>query len=507
MRALALSAVTLLALLGARTGMAAEQVPTGMGALVPKPAEVKPGRGRFAIRPGTRVVVSGDLAPVGRYLAGLLRGATGYPVPVTRAAPRPGDVVVGPNSAGGSGEGYELSIAPEQVTLAGAGPAGAFYGVQTIRQLLPVRRPWVLPAGSIVDAPRFAWRGAMLDVARHFFSVEDVERFVDVMAAYKLNRLHLHLSDDQGWRISIRSWPKLTLHGGSSEVGGGAGGYYTQREYRRLVAYAKSRFVTIVPEVDMPGHVEAALSSYPQLSCDGAPRPLFTGIDVGFSSLCTSKAITYRFVDQVIAELAMLTPGPWLHVGGDEAMATKLADYVRFVERVQRIVRRHGKQMIGWEEIGRATLAPHSIVQHWNTDPEKSALTAEAVKQGAMVIMSPAAKTYLDMKYDPSTRLGLHWAGYTSVRDAYEWDPATQLAGVGEGDVLGVEAPLWTETLKTLADVQYMAFPRLLGIAEIGWSLRSGRSWREYRLRLAAQAPLLRRLGVRFYRAPGIPWS
>jgi hexosaminidase len=483
-------------------------MPSGMQAVVPKPVSETPARGTFALGPKTRVVASAEVAPVGRYLAGLLRRATGYPIPVTAAAARSGDIVLalGPATTG-AGEAYELRVAPERITIAGAGPAGVFYGVQTLRQLLPPKAPWQVRAGTIVDSPRFTWRGAMLDVARHFFGVADVERFIDAIAAYKLNRLHLHLSDDQGWRIAIRSRPQLSRHGGSTAVGGGPGGYYTQRQYRQLVAYAQSRFVTIVPEIDMPGHVEAALSSYPELSCDGKARPVFTGIDVGFSSLCATKASTYRFIDQVVGEVAALTPGPWFHIGGDEAAATKPGDYVRFVERAQRIVLKHGKQMIGWEEVARATLAPNTVVQHWNIEPAKAALARQAVAQGAKVIMSPAAKAYLDMKYDASTRLGLHWAGYTSVGDAYQWDPATVLAGVGEQDVLGVEAPVWSETLRTLADVEYMAFPRLVGIAEIAWSPRAGRSWREYRLRLAAQGPRLRAMGVQFYRAPGIPWQ
>jgi hexosaminidase len=479
-----------------------------MRSLVPKPLSVTPADGTFTVGPKTRVVASGELAPVGRYLAGFVRSATGYPAPVTAGAARAGDIVLElvPGKAR-SAEGYDLRVGPDRVTIAGGGPAGAFYGVQTLRQLLPLKAPWRVGAGTIVDSPRFAWRGAMLDVARHFFGVEDVERFIDVMAAYKLNRLHLHLSDDQGWRISIRSWPNLTRHGGSTAVGGGPGGYYTQQQYRQLAAYAQSRFVTVVPEIDMPGHVEAALSSYPELSCDGRERPLFTGIDVGFSSLCTTKAVTYRFVDDVVGELAKLTPGEWFHIGGDEAMATKQADYVRFIERVQRIVRGHGKVLLGWEEIGRATLPPRSVVQHWNVDPKKATLSAQAVKQGAKVIMSPADKTYLDMKYDASTRLGLSWAGFTSVRDAYSWDPATQLRGVKETDVLGVEAPLWSETLRTSANIDYMAFPRLIGVAETGWSPSTGRSWREYRLRLAAQGPLLRAMGVRYFRSPEIPWK
>jgi hexosaminidase len=486
-----------------------ERIPTAMREIVPQPLSVKPARGTFTIGPTTRVVASSrELASVGRYLAEQLREATTLRLEVTSGPARDSDIVLEPAPAViGTGEAYELQATADRLTIAGSHPAGVFYGVQTLRQLLPLKRPWQIAAGTIVDRPRFAWRGAMLDVARHFFDVADVKRFIDVMAAYKLNRLHLHLSDDQGWRLAIESWPKLTRHGGSTAVGGGPGGYYTRGQYRQLVAYAQSRFVTIVPEIDMPGHVEAALSSYPELSCDGDPRPLFTGIEVGFSSLCTTKAVTYRFVDQVVGELALLTPSPWIHLGGDEAEATKPADYVRFIERVQRIVRKHGKELIGWEEIGRATLAPHSLVQHWNVDPKRSALAAQAVKQGAKVIMSPAAKAYLDMKYDSTTRLGLHWAGYTSVRDAYEWDPATLLAGVKEGDILGVEAPIWSETLTTLAEVEYMAFPRLIGIAEIAWSPRRGRSWETYRLRLAAQAPRLRAIGVRYYRAPGIPWK
>jgi hexosaminidase len=346
----------------------------------------------------------------------------------------------------------------------------------------------------------------MLDVARHFRSVRDVKRFVDLMALYKLNRLHLHLSDDQGWRIAIDAWPRLATHGGSTEVGGGKGGYYTQAQYADIVRYAAARYITVVPEIDMPGHVHAALSSYPKLACDGKPTPLYTGIDVGFSSLCIDKALTYDFVSDVVGELARLTPGSWIHIGGDEAMATKPAEYVRFVQRVQKIVEAHGKRMIGWEEIGRVKLDRSTVVQHWNTDPGKTALSARAARQGAKVIMSPAEHAYLDMKYDASSPLGLQWAGFTSVQDAYAWDPARQVAGVGAKDVLGVEAPLWGETVRSIRDAEYLAFPRLIGIAEIGWSPARGRSWSEYRLRLGAQAPLLDALRVNFFRSPEVAW-
>ncbi len=470
-------------------------------AVVPKPVALSPGTGAFAVRAATTVSVA-PRTPETRWIGGQLAAMLGARVVPGRAQV---ELALGSPARAGD-EGYELTVTPAAIRLVARTPAGLFHGVQTVRQLLPARGPKRIPVVTIRDRPRFGWRGAMLDVARHFRTVRDVKRFVDLMALYKLNRLHLHLSDDQGWRIAIARWPRLATHGGSTEVGGGKGGWYTQRQFEEIVRYAAQRYVVVVPEIDMPGHVHAALSSYPRLSCDGKPSPLYTGIDVGFSSLCIGKPGTYDFVDGVVAELARLTPGPWLHIGGDEAAATAPADYVRFVRRVQQIVERHGKRMIGWEEVARTKLDGSTVVQHWNLDASRSALSAKAVKQGAKVIMSPADHAYLDMKYDPSTPIGLKWAGYTTVRDSYSWDPAREVPGVGAGDVLGVEAPLWGETVRSIRDAEYLAFPRLIGIAEIGWSPARGRSWADYRLRLAAQAPLLGALGVDFYRSPEVPW-
>ena len=342
----------------------------------------------------------------------------------------------------------------------------------------------------------------MLDVARHFLSVEDVKRYVDLIALYKMNRLHLHLADDQGWRIEIMSWPRLATHGGSTEVGGGPGGYYTQEEYADLVAHARRRFVTIVPEVDMPGHTNAALASYPELNCDGIAPPLYTGTEVGFSALCVDKEITYRFIDDVVREISALTPGPYIHIGGDEVETLTEAQYADFVQRAQEIVRSHGKRVIGWDEIAHADLATGTVVQHWRP----SASPTVAVAKGASIIVSSADRTYLDMKYRPDTALGLSWAGFIDVRTAYTWDPATLYDGVDESSILGVEAPLWLETIARLSDVERMAFPRLPAIAEIGWSSRDGRTWDEFSRRLGAQAPRWSALGVNYYRAPEIPW-
>jgi hexosaminidase len=485
--------------------------------LIPRPLAATPERGAFELGPKSRLVVARsalEAADVGRLLAAALRPATGHALPVV-CAPRAaaaGDIVLAlvPGDRSLGDEGYRVRVDAEIVSITARRAAGLFWGTQTLRQLLPPpiesgepgEGPWLVPRGTIHDRPRFAWRGLMLDVARHFFGVDEIERLVDEMTVYKLNRLHLHLTDDQGWRLAIRSWPKLTRIGARSEVGGGPGGHLTQRQYARIVAYARRRFVDVVPEIDMPGHVNAALASYGRLTADGSAPARYTGIEVGFSSLAIRQELTYAFVDDVVREVATLTPGPYLHIGGDEALSTDPADYRFFVDRVQRIVRAHGKRMVGWEETARARLRRTSVVQHWHD----AGLARRAVGQGSKVILSPATRTYLDMKYTPASALGLSWAGTTDVRQAYDWDPATVVEGVSERDLLGVEAALWSETIDDRAGLDHLAFPRLLGHAELGWSPVGGRSWRDYRLRLAGHGPRLAARGVGFHAAPGVPW-
>ncbi|HEU4324515.1 MAG TPA: family 20 glycosylhydrolase [Roseiflexaceae bacterium] len=487
-------------------------------ALIPRPASATVAEGVFALDEGAAIAVepaTAELKQIAAYLAERLRPATGYALPVQAAAgaPVPGGILlttVGADPTLGE-EGYLLTVTPEQVTLAAYRPAGLFRGIQTIRQVLPaaVERPalqpgpWTIRAGVIRDTPRFGWRGAMLDVARHFFSVADVKRYIDLLALYKINRFHLHLSDDQGWRIVINSWPRLATYGGSTEVGGGAGGYYTQAEYAEIVAYAQSRYITLIPEIDLPGHTNAALASYPELNCNDVAPPLYTGIEVGFSSLCIDKEITYTFVEDVVRELAAITPGPYIHIGGDETMATPPDDYRTFIARVQAIVTAHGKQPIGWEEIAQGRLVPGAVVQHWaNADR-----TRDAVQQGAKLIMSPASRSYLDMKYDETSPLGLVWAGLIEVEHGYTWDPAVLVAGVPAESILGVEAPLWSETISTMEELEFLAFPRLPGYAELGWSPAAGHSWAEYRERLADHSARLRALGINFYRSPQVDWE
>jgi hexosaminidase len=485
--------------------------------VVPAPASLRALSGvSFTLTRRTRIVVRPGADRAGTYLAAILRRSTGYPLPISRTGGTTGAIALS-LTGGGGGEAYRLSVRRDAVRLSSGTPTGLFRGLQTLRQLLPpavesatVRPgPWSVPGVEVDDAPRFAWRGTMLDVARHFFTVAQVKRYIDTAALYKINMLHLHLSDDQGWRIAIPGWPRLASYGGSTAVGGGPGGHYTERDFAEIVRYAAQRYMTVVPEIDGPGHTNAALASYAKLNCDGHAPPLYTGTDVGFSSLCIGKPVTYEFLDAVLGRLAKLTPGPYLHIGGDEAMSTKPADYAEYLRRVAAIVRRHGKTLSGWADIGAATVPRGSIAQYWQPakGSEKGTETARAaVRQGARLVMSPADHAYLDMKYTASTPLGQDWAGLVEVRDAYAWDPGTLLDGVTDKDVAGVEAPLWTETIVTDRNIDYMTLPRLPAVAEIGWTPRTGRSWNDFRVRLAAQGPRWTALGRAFYRSPQVPW-
>lgn len=502
----------------------AEQEPVSESAIthtiIPTPALLEyTGGAPFTLGAETAVGVQAgdaDVEWVGEYLADLLRPSTGFPIPVSSAdaAPAQGSIRLHLGAEEGLGdEGYRMEVTADAIDIRAVTPAGLFRGVQTLRHLLPPEieaemngplreQDVTIPALTIVDEPRFAWRGAMLDVARHFFTVNEVKEYIDALALYKINVLHLHLSDDQGWRIEIRSRPRLAEIGGSTEVGGGPGGYYMQEEYSEIVRYARSRFMTVVPEIDLPGHTNAALVAFPELSCGTRPPALYTGTDVGFSTVCVENPETYELIRDVLGELAELTPGNFLHIGGDEVEALTDEEYALFVERVQQIVTDLGKRAVGWDEITKADLAPTTLVQHWAGESVTGAL-----RQGSKIIASPASRAYLDMKYDEDTELGLTWAALIEVRDAYDWDPATFLEGLRESDIAGVEAPLWTETIDNITAAQYMAFPRLPAIAEIGWSPQANRSWEDFRERLAAQAPRWRMLGINYYRAPQIDWQ
>lgn len=486
--------------------------------LIPKPVLIVSSGGYFKLRPGTDVVLREDneeLKLTGQYLANKLKLSTGFDIEVriTDSKPQSGSIVFitdASKTALGE-EGYELVIDKRIITLTAAKPAGLFRGIQTIRQLLPAKiesqtkqeGPWEIPTGTITDYPDYSYRGVMIDISRHFFGVEDIKRVMEFLAYYKMNMLHLHLSDDQGWRIEIKSWPNLTQHGGSKQVGRGLGGFYTQEQYSELVKYGQERYITIVPEIDMPGHTNAALASYAELNCDGKARELYTGTEVGFSTLCTKNDITYKFIDDVIRELSTLTPGPYIHIGGDESHATKKEDYIPFVNRVQDIVKSHGKTVIGWDEIALSELRENTVAQNWASAEN----AAKAVGQGAKILMSPAARAYLDTKYNNETKLGLRWAGLIEVDKGYSWDPATLFTGIRKENILGVEAALWTETITNMEDMDYMIFPRLQGYAEIAWTPASERLWDEYKVRLGKHGERFQYMGINYYQSDLIQWS
>ena len=509
-----------------------------MTGIIPAPTsfELHDEAAPFRLTEGSRFVVNGaEAAAVAETFAGQVRVATGFELPVVEGAAGASDVglVIAEGEGGGSPEGYTLESGDDGVRIAAGAAAGLFWGTQSLRQLLPpeIERAdasqapsggWFVPAASVADAPRFAYRGAMLDVARHFLPVEDVLAFVDAIALLKLNALHLHLTDDQGWRIEIESWPELTAIGASTSVDGDGGGFYTKKAYRRIVQYAAARFITIVPEIDLPGHTNAALSAYPELNCDGAAPAPYEGTEVGFSSLCASPEraeATDRFLADVTREVAELTPGPWLHVGGDESLATSEADYLDLVRRITHAGAATGKTIIGWHEMGASRELPAGTVgQYWSfVEPEGDAasLTRSFVEQGGQVILSPADVAYLDMRYPddaegPGGRvLGLDWAkGPTSLEEAYDWEPTAIVPGVGDDEILGIEAPLWAETLRTISDVEFMAFPRIAAVAEIAWSPQAeggSRAEADFAARLAAFGTHLDALGVSYYRVGDVP--
>lgn len=469
--------------------------------VVPAPAQFVAGEGSFPLAGAT---VSGPLASYAAEVLGV-RVADEAPNPTAEGRIRLD------RTEGASGEGYRLEVTPDGVLLTADADAGLFRGLQTLRQLAT---GGTIAAVTIEDSPRFEYRGAMLDIARHFFGVDDLCRYLDAIALLKINHLHLHLTDDQGWRLEILSHPELTRRGATTQVGGGGGGFLTQDDYRRVVAHAASRFITIVPEIDVPGHTNAAIVAEPELG--DTPAQPYEGIEVGFSSLAIRRESTYAWLADVLGELAALTPGPYLHLGGDESLSTTDDDFQYFIARATAIGAATGKTIIGWHEMGRSRELPvGTLGQYWSfTTPQEGAAehTLSFVEQGGRVILSPADVAYLDIKRTADDERGLLWTGGpTSLRQSYEWEPTAIVPGLGEPQILGVEAPIWTETLSTLDQVEQHAFPRLAAIAEIGWS-PAGRSTAEggfadFAGRVARLARVMDAAGIRYWRTPEVDWT
>ncbi len=486
--------------------------------IIPKPLKIIPTNTAFGLDQHTAIYTSGNksgFAEVGEFLSKKIKGKTGLNLSVNETDTGSVNRIIYINQSDSTAlvdsEAYQLYITKDSIIVNSNTAEGAFRGVQTLRQIIPETSNdtlaehsiWPIPSGKIMDTPNFEYRGSMLDVARHFFSVEDVKKYIDLLAYYKMNMLHLHLSDDQGWRIEIKSWPKLTEIGGSTEVGGKAGGFFTQEDYADIVSYAADHYITIVPEIDMPGHTNAASVSYPFLNGNGKTLKLYEGTKVGFSTFDTRKDTVYAFIDDVVREISAITPGPYFHIGGDESHVTKKKDYIYFINKVEKIVQKYGKRMIGWDEIATADVDSTSISQFWAS--EENALNA--VKKGMQVILSPAKKAYLDMQYDTLSKFGLHWAGYIPVDTAYIWTPERYSKGIPMENILGIEAPLWSETISNMEELEYLAFPRIIGYSELSWSTAENRDWENYKIRLANQAPFLDRMNIKYYPSLLIDWK
>ena len=535
--------------------------------IIPKPASMTAGRGRFTLTPTTRIVTGGQAArgqgpsaaqAIGADLAGYLRPATGYRLPVVAGPPRPGDITLMLGRQAGlrtdpNGEAYTVDAAPGAVRLAAATAHGLYDAVQTFRQMLPswisspVRRPgpWSVPAVRITDHPRYAYRGVMLDIARHYEPPSAVERLISQAAAYKIDVLHLHMSDDQGFRLVINGFPRLAKVGGRGSVGTHGrvmdpGGYWTQAQYRAVVAYAAAHFVTVVPEIDSPGHTNAIIMSEyydtgnPRLhdphniNCGAHNPPVWDYTEaVGYSALCPASKNTWTILGSIIGQLSALSPGPFYDIGGDEVPTTLLspAQYAAFVSHEARVVGSDHKLLMGWADIaGPGTRVPRgSVAEYWEPASGSSSGTVtarEAVKKGMKIVMAPANHSYLDQKYRAGSRgdappgLGQTWACPVGcdLKTAYNWNPGSFVTGVTDRNVIGVEGAVWTETLVDLSTVDYMAFPRLLALAEVGWSPSAHRASgsaadRSFLSRIARQGGRLMAAGVNFYPSTQVRWQ
>lgn len=496
--------------------------------LVPLPSSVTREPGTFPLTARTRIVIEGDADAAASALIDAISERTGLTLSVVHDASGAGDITLRLRD-GAPAEAYTLTVG-ESVEATGDA-AGLFYAVQTLRQLVTADGDeWHLPRVAIEDAPRFAYRGVMLDVARTFFPVDVIKGYIDRAASLKFNRVHLHLTDDQGWRVQIDSRPLLTERASSTSVRGRPGGFYSKDDYREIVRYAAERRIVIVPEVDLPGHTHAIGLAYPefveapvitdafkaQAAELGEEIPVlgepYQGWGVGHSSVKIHEEGTYEFLRDVLGELADLTPGPYLHIGGDEALGTPQADFDLFIERITALTAELGKTPVAWHEAGSAQVAEGTIGQYWGNTSPQGTHAEEArrfAERGGAVILSPSNTAYLDQKYDADFPLGISWAGLIDLETAYGWEPTEIIPGLPDAAILGIEGPLWAETLVTADDIDQLFFPRAAALAEIAWSPVDGaeRSWESFRRRVGELAPAWDAAGWGGHRPAEIPWS
>jgi hexosaminidase len=537
----ALAAVPALALACARSAPeVAAPVPAAPSALsvVPLPARVSEMPGSLQLADLTTVAVSDpndrELIALAAAAASALRADAGLALSVASSpagATTAGTVALRLSTDAAPGpEGYRLVVSPSGVTIDANAHAGLFYGVQTLRQLLSADAR-TISAVTIVDEPRFAYRGMHLDVGRHLFPVAFIKRYIDLMAMYKMNTFHWHLTEDQGWRIEIAKYPRLTEVGSCRRetileknfdpyVGDGIPycGYYTQDEIREIVAYAAERYVTVMPEIEMPGHSVAALAAYPELACTDGPFEVFTKWGVTEDIYCP-KEETFAFLEDVLTEVMDLFPSRYIHIGGDEAPKTrwKESDVAQavirreglaneselqsyFIRCIERFLDAHGRRLVGWDEILEGGIAPEATVMSWRGMEGG----IEAARQGHDVIMTPGSHVYLDFYQGDPAWEPLAIGGYTPLERVYAFEPVPdELTSEEARHVLGAQGNVWTEYIATSDHVEYMVFPRLLALSEVVWSPKAARDWDGFASRLPAQFRRLDRYGVN-YRVPHV---
>lgn len=514
--------------------------------IIPKPAVIEQQKGEFELKSTAKILVeNAELAnsSVTKQLQELLNTATWFDLPVVNSASAQDTVIslkLVPESEITHPEAYTLAVTPSKIEIQASAEHGLFYGLQSLRQLLPPeiefkdrsflpRDPvWKIPAVNISDEPRFEYRGMHLDMARHFQNVDFVKKYIDLIAMHKMNRFHWHLTDDQGWRIEIKKYPKLTEIGAwrdstsiGRKVGDDAtydnikrGGYYTQEEIREVVQYAKDRFITIIPEVELPGHASAALASYPEFGCFEKEYKVISTFGV-FEDIFCPKEETFEFLEDVFDEVMDLFPGEYIHIGGDEVpmvqweksdiaqevmkregLKKEIELHGYFITRIEQYLNSKGRQIIGWDEIMDGGLAPRATVMSWREEVGG----IKAAKMGHYAIMTPWSTNYFDHYQADTKTEPLAIGGFTTVEEVYAYDPIPEeLRGTKEEKyILGSQGNVWTEYMHTPEKVEYMAFPKIPALSEGLWSPKESKDWYGFWGRLQNHFKRLDNLGVNY---------